>query len=42
MIGEVIYWQQEPANSSGDVGPAERSFTLQELACYHGENGNGT
>ena len=46
MIGGALYWQQglarqqQPAKSGGDVGSANRSFTLQELARYDGKNGN--
>ena len=44
MIGGSVYWLLQPADSSsggvGAAGPANRSFTLEELARYDGKNGN--
>ncbi len=44
MIGGAVYWQLASASGSGDAGDArpadDRSFTLEELALYDGENDN--
>jgi predicted heme/steroid binding protein len=46
MIGGAVYWQLPPTKGGGDAGttvstePADRSFTLQELARHDGKDGN--
>ena len=42
MIGGAVYWLLGSANDGGDIGggPADRSYTLQELARHDGEDGN--
>ncbi len=46
MIGGAVYWQLPSMNGSSGAGttvstePANRSFTLQELAQHDGKDGN--
>jgi predicted heme/steroid binding protein len=44
MIGGAVYWQLISASRSSGAGvvtePANRSYTLQELAQYDGKDGN--
>ena len=42
MIGGAVYWLLGSANGGGDIGagPADRSFSPEELARYDGEDGN--
>lgn len=43
MIGGALYWRLGQASGGGHTGavlPADRSYTLEELARYNGKNGN--
>src|SRR5215203_6300427 len=42
MIGGAVYWQLRSADNGGGAaaGGADRSYTLEELARYDGEDGN--
>jgi predicted heme/steroid binding protein len=44
MIGGALYWQLKQTNSDSSPAavsePADRSFTLEELARYDGKDGN--
>lgn len=45
MIGGAVYWQLESvkgsvANADVGTGPANRSYTVEELAQYDGKDGN--
>lgn len=44
MIGGALYWQPQSENGGGDAADvdetANRSFTLEELAHYDGEDGD--
>jgi predicted heme/steroid binding protein len=43
MIGGAVYWQLQPANAGGAASsagePADRSYTLEELAEHDGKEG---